>query len=62
MNWMYINWAETLDWTSIKLTGGTVILGIASGNKTMIILSAVALVSTIAYNAIRIYKELKKKK
>jgi energy-converting hydrogenase Eha subunit E len=51
-----------IDWTSVKLCGISVFLTVITWNQVMGFLSIIAVVSTIAYNAIRIYKELKKKK
>ena len=53
--------AEVIDWTSVKLTGGSVFLGLITGNQILMGLAGLATISTIVYNAIRIYKELKRK-
>lgn len=51
-----------IDWTSIKLTGLSVFLAVISWNEFIGGMSLLAVLSTIGYNAIRIYKEVKKKK
>jgi hypothetical protein len=49
-----------VDWLSVKLTGLCItVLFIGSGILTA--LSAVAICTTIIYNSIRIYKEIKQK-
>jgi hypothetical protein len=52
--------SETLDKTSLALTAPCVFLMFTGG--ILGFLSAVAVVSTIIYNTIRIYKEVKDKK
>lgn len=51
-----------IDWTSIKLCGVSVFLAAITWSQFLGIASGVAVFSTILYNGIRIYKELKKKK
>ena len=51
---------NAVDWTSVKISSFT-ILGIFSGLTWLQWLSVVGIASTIIYNDIRIYKELKKK-
>ena len=55
-----IDFSTAIDWLSVKLTGITVVLIAATGGWALTILGMLSVVSTIAYNAIRIYKELKK--
>lgn len=50
---------HAVDWTSIKLNA-VCILGFITGNPALSILAGIASVATIIYNAIRIYKEVKK--
>jgi hypothetical protein len=52
---------HSVDWTSVKLCGVGVGLSVITWNVAIGILSGVALLSTIVYNGIRIYKEVKKK-
>lgn len=54
--------SEAIDWLSIKITGGSILLAAITWNQALAILSGVALLSTIIYNGIRIYKEIKKTK
>lgn len=51
---------NAIDWVSIKLNAPCVILFI-TGNQFLIGLAAIASISTVIYNGIRIYKELKGK-
>lgn len=53
--------ASAIDWVSIKLTGLTVGLAMITANHALSLLAGVATLSTIVYNSIRIYKELKHK-
>ncbi len=53
-----IDLGEVVDWFSIKITGLSITLALITWNQFLGIL---ALASTIVYNAIKIYKELKKK-
>ena len=53
---------EIVDWLSLKLNGLTIVLAYISGNQLLQALAGVATASTILYNAVRIYKEFKKKK
>lgn len=55
------NLYDSIDWVSIKLLGSGVVL-LAIGGSALMVLSALAFLSTIAYNCIRIYKETKKGK
>lgn len=52
---------HAIDWMSIKLTGIGVGLCAITGNSVLMWLGGVATASTIVYNGIRIYKELKRK-
>lgn len=52
---------EAIDWTSIKLNA-VCLLGFISGSTLIVFLTGVATASTIIYNAIKIYQEIKKKK
>ena len=52
---------DAIDWTSIKLNGFTLI-GIFSGDSVLQLFSCIGIATTIAYNAVRIYKEFKNKK
>lgn len=54
--------SQIIDWTSMKLTAAAVLLTIITWTQFMGLLSGIAVISTIIYNAIRIYKELKNKK
>lgn len=56
-----IDISTAIDWLSIKLTGVTVVLVAITGGSLLTILGVVSVVSTIVYNAIRIYKEIKNK-
>lgn len=49
-----------IDWTSVKLMGISSVLAVISWNPALI-LSIIGFTTTIIYNVIRIYKELKKK-
>lgn len=51
-----------LDWTSIKLCGVSVFLAAITWSDLLGVASGIAVFSTILYNGIRIYKEVKKKK
>lgn len=52
---------NAIDWMSVKLNAPC-LLGFISGNSFLVGLAAFASISTILYNGIRIYKELKNKK
>ena len=52
---------DAIDWLSIKITTGALLLAAMTWNQILAIMSGIALLSTIAYNGIRIYKELKRK-
>jgi hypothetical protein len=58
--WQIIN--NSIDWVSVKFTFGSIFLAAITWNGFLAILSGVALLSTVVYNGIRIYKELKNKK
>ncbi len=51
---------HAIDWTSVKISSLT-LLGIFSGVTVLQVLSAIGIATTILYNGIRIYKELKKR-
>ena len=53
---------EIIDWLSLKLNGLAIVMAFISGNVLLQALAGVATASTILYNAVRIYKEFKKKK
>jgi large-conductance mechanosensitive channel len=53
---------NSIDWLSVKFTIGSIFLAAITWNAFIGVLSVFALVSTIVYNGIRIYKELKHKK
>jgi len=57
-----IDYSTAIDWLSIKLNGLCVALAVISGNQFLGILAGIATASTIIYNGIRIYKEVKKNK
>jgi hypothetical protein len=48
-----------IDWTSVKLAGVSLLF--IGGSKLTMCLGVAAMSSTIIYNSIRIYKELKNK-
>lgn len=52
---------DAIDWLSIKITAGSLLLAAMTWNQVLAGLSGIALLSTIVYNGIRIYKEVKKK-
>lgn len=54
--------AEIIDWLSVKITVGAVVLCAITGSGIMIALSVIGVGTTIIYNGIRIYKELWGKK
>lgn len=54
-------YSSTIDWLSIKLNA-VCLLGFFTGNSTIATLTAIATVTTILYNSIRIYKEFKNPK
>ncbi len=54
--------SNIIDWTSIKLSGLSVVLCLITFSQIMGFMTFIAVASTIVYNAIRIYKEFKKKK
>jgi hypothetical protein len=61
-NYPMIDLSTVIDWGSIKSTGVSVVVCSITGGGFMIALGALAAVSTIVYNGIRIYKEIKNKK
>lgn len=52
---------HAIDWTSIKLGGFSSIFLIIHVSSMLSVLSSIAVVSTIIYNGIRIYKEIRNK-
>lgn len=52
---------SSIDWRSVKLNGVAILLAIPTWATVLAWLAAVATISTIVYNGIRIYKELKSK-
>ncbi len=57
-----IDFSSSIDWLSMKLTGLSVAICAITGGKVMFVLGMISVGSTIIYNCIRIYKELKNKK
>lgn len=53
---------NAVDWVSLKLNGLVIPFLFINPNPFMLWLGAMATLSTIVYNGIRIYKELKAKK
>jgi hypothetical protein len=53
---------SAIDWLSVKLNGACIALAFITGEQWLKGLAAIATVSTIIYNGIRIYKELKNTK
>lgn len=57
---------QSIDWASLKITGGVAsggfLLGAVTGNGFITGLTVIVLCSTLLYNIIRIVKELKNKK
>lgn len=51
---------DSIDWFSVKLNL-VCILGFVTGSTIVAFMAGIATASTIIYNAIRIYKELKNK-
>lgn len=51
---------NAIDWTSVKLSIFP-LLGIFAGSTLLQVLSGIGVLSTVIYNGIRIYKELKNK-
>jgi hypothetical protein len=49
-----------IDWHSVKLTLASTGLALITGNGVLMVLTIISIVTTIVYNAIKIYKELKK--
>lgn len=52
---------DSIDWFSVKLNA-VCLLGFISGSSLIIGMTVAATATTIIYNGIRIYKELKNKK
>lgn len=57
-----MDYSTAIDWMSIKLLGTGMVLLAISGSIIITVLSGVAFASTIIYNVIKIYKEIKNKK
>jgi hypothetical protein len=53
---------SSIDWLSIKLNGACIALAFITGEGWLKALAAIATISTIVYNSIRIYKEFKQPK
>jgi hypothetical protein len=51
-----------IDWISIKLTLGSLVLAFLTGSGIALFLACLASLSTIAYNIYRFKKDLKNKK
>jgi H+/gluconate symporter-like permease len=51
---------DSIDWTSVKLCGISTPFLFINATKITTVLGIIAVASTIIYNGIRIYKELKK--
>lgn len=49
----------TIDWFSVKMNGAAVFICAISGQQILYWLGGLATITTIVYNLIRIYKELK---
>jgi len=49
---------NSIDWVSIKLNAVS-LLGLFSGEATLVAFAAIATGTTIIYNAIRIFKEIR---
>lgn len=56
-----LDMATAIDWVSMKLTGISVVFALITGGSLMTVLALIATGSTIVYNIIRIYKEVKNK-
>ena len=54
--------STTIDWVSVKLLGTGIVLLVVSWGIIITVLSGLAFFSTLLYNGIKIYKELKNKK
>ena len=57
-----MDFSSAVDWVSIKLLGTGIALLMISGGAFIMWLSGLAFFSTLLYNGIKIYKELKNKK
>jgi hypothetical protein len=53
--------ANAIDWLSVKLCGVSTTFLFITGDKALKWLGIAVMVSTVFYNGIRIYKELKSK-
>lgn len=53
---------HAIDWTSIKLNGVALGFAVITWSKVIMIFTLASLATTIFYNLIRIYKEIKNKK
>lgn len=53
---------NSIDWMSVKLCGISTPFLFINATKLTTILGIIVMLSTLAYNGIRIYKELKAKK
>lgn len=58
----YFDIVHAIDWTSIKLTGFTATMCAITFTQIGAIAGIIAAATTIIYNGIRIYKELRKTK
>ena len=54
--------ANHVDWISVKLTAGSLILAMMTGSGFALFMACLASFSTIAYNWYRFKKDLKNKK
>lgn len=60
MSWKEIDFMHTIDWTSVKLSGASICFTAITWSNITAIGSGLVILSTLIYNGIRIYKELKK--
>lgn len=58
MNLIY----NAIDWLSVKFTVGSIALAVITWNGFIAGLSVLTLLSTLIYNLIKIYKEVKRNK
>jgi len=52
---------SSIDWLSVKFMGISIVLATITPSTILQVMSGIMVLSTIIYNGIRIYKELKKK-
>lgn len=52
---------QAIDWTSAKLTGASTLFLFINSSSLTVYLGIVVMLSTLVYNGIRIYKEIKNK-